>query len=377
MAIGRGSWMACCVGLVVLAVAITGGALKVEAEASTERASYELVEFPLSPPPPNAEAIVRDASAEAGVSAATVFGPDDRVRVTDTRQTPFRTIAHLALFEYGNQLSGHCSGVMLAPDVVLTAAHCVYESGHYMDSVLVIPGENWPDWPYGTGFAVKMAVPVGWAQGPGQLPATAPLPPTAYDWAILVLNLRDWGDNALAPYPVVAHASDSYFARDDIFLASAGFPGDKPSGTMWTEVSENLYVDGDALYTDLDIMPGQSGSPIFAVDSEHAFIFSVVSAGNDYFNRSVRFTPPVLLALEQYARNLGSRLVTYVVPHGAPAPTATARPSATPTPTATPTRSATPKAPTSSPTATASATSTPHAGNPRPYRLITQLLSRD
>jgi V8-like Glu-specific endopeptidase len=338
---------------------------------------YTLVEFDLKPPPADAEAMLRaEREAEAAtVGAATVFPPDERIQVTDTTRIPFRTVADLGLFEPGGRLSGRCSGVMLGPDVVLTAAHCVYWSGRYIDSVLVVPGESWPSWPYGTGFAVKMAVPNGWASGPGQDPPDALMPPTRFDWAILVLSLRDWNDNTLAPYPVVAHAPDAYFGRPDLTLFTAGYPGDKPVGTMWAAISSELAVDDDFLYTRADIAPGQSGSPIFAVTGDHAFIFSVVSGGNSYANRSVRFTPRVLMALEDYARNLGSRLTTYIIPGDGPTPTPTRTLSPTPTrtPTPTPTRAASPT-PSVPPTAATPPGGTP---NPRPFRLTTQQVSRD
>ena len=349
------------------AMVLSSGAGRAEADASP----YELVEFELQPPPENAEELIRAAMAESGdAGAATVFPPDDRIRVYDTTQPIFRTVAHLAIFDRNSRLVSQCSGTLVAVNVVLTAAHCIYWSGSYAGSVLVIPAENWPSWPYGTGFSIKFAVPTGWAQGVGKEDPDLPHPPSKFDWGIVVLNSYDWSDVVMRPYPIIAHAPDSFFQNPQVGLVTAGYPGDKPVGTMWwTAVGRDEFeLDADFLYTTADIYSGQSGSPIWAVSPNSAFILSVVSGGNQYFNRSVRFTPPVLTALESYARDLGASLTTYIIPGDSPAPT----------PTWTPTRAASPTyTPTATPTRAATPSPTPPPGPPRPAPIRIPQLARD
>lgn len=241
-----------------------------------------------------------------GVGAATVFGDDDRLPVLDTTQPGWRTIVLLLIYNQYGELDGACSGSMLNYNVVLTAAHCLYSSGNYVGSVLVAPGASPYSAPFGVASAVRMAVAKGWAEGNGLLSGIGPVPPSPYDFGLVFLDDAPFG-NQIAPYLTVANVPDSYFARADVEIATAGYPGDKVTGSMWTASSFEYAFDGDYLYTALDIYEGQSGSPIYTLTTTDGggYVFSVVSGGNARYNRSVRFTEPVIQALNRYCESEG------------------------------------------------------------------------
>ncbi|GIW18993.1 hypothetical protein [Tepidiforma sp.] len=360
----------------VAALAVAGPS---ESGAAADR-GYDLIEH-TSPPmnPAETQALADQFFAElaTGSAARGVFPPDERYPMANANLPLIRTIALVGIY-VGNQYVGHCTGFMVNPIVLMTAAHCLYENGRFYDRVVIVPGYNGESYgPFGVAASAKMVVPRGWAEGRG---ARVPNPniPDEFDWGIAVVDNPPWG-RALEPYPYLADAPDSFFTSGAVELFTAGYPGDKPVGMWWT-TSREFIVTPTMLYTKMDMWHGQSGSPIYAISGDLGFIFSVVSAGNDDWNFSVRFTRAMLSALETYCRPFGCILLTFTVPEGVglpgtPTPTRTATPSPTPTPTRTVPPTFTPT-PTATPTRTATVPPTP-TPRPSPVPIRIPLLARD
>src|SRR5512139_925782 len=93
---------------------------------------------------PRDQSVAVDAMAswDAQASAQTVFAPDERIPVVDTAAAPWRSVVHLVIFDAYGHVDSDCTGSMVNYNVVLTAAHCVAEGGVYVDSVMVIPGDD-------------------------------------------------------------------------------------------------------------------------------------------------------------------------------------------------------------------------------------------
>src|SRR6185312_2608412 len=98
----------------------------------------------LSPVANPAAAIANWRASQSGVNAATVFPPDDRTEVVDTTAVGWRTITQVVSFDAAANPLGECSGTMIGDDVVLTAAHCVYNGGQHVDSIVASPGSTIP-----------------------------------------------------------------------------------------------------------------------------------------------------------------------------------------------------------------------------------------
>jgi protease YdgD len=104
-------------------------------------------------------------------------GPDDPRRPVDPTALPWRALARVQ-----TELGGRCTGAMVAPDRVLTAAHCLVarRSMNFVQpgSVHVLLG-------YHLGQAVAVARVKAYARGPSYAPPGGPI---GADWAVLTLE---------------------------------------------------------------------------------------------------------------------------------------------------------------------------------------------
>ncbi|MDI3340743.1 MAG: trypsin-like peptidase domain-containing protein [Sphaerobacter sp.] len=220
---------------------------------------------PAYPDEPLGEVYVPDAASRDRLRAGhfnepvgyqTVFPPDERVRISPTVGFPTSAVVFLGLYDRFDNFIGFCSGNFIGPDVVLTAAHCLWDTdvGGWIANVRVVPGRDGVVEPYGWDLGESFWVPTGWIQSA----ATA----DELDWGLVKL-----------PSPALGYATGWFqlgvlttqSLLDPSFQpTTVGYPGDKPLGTMWATVKPAfLAVDHSTLYHDLDMYPGQSGSAVF------------------------------------------------------------------------------------------------------------------
>jgi V8-like Glu-specific endopeptidase len=239
---------------------------------------------------------------------ATVFGIDDRVQVTETRRPGFRSLTLLV----GSTSSGEdysCSGAFLDFNVILTAAHCLWVNGSWANNIRVIPAANGASAPFGGAYASSLSIPTGYPRFVGSTPGEISADAIAFDFGLVFLKDSPFG-MSLAPYLPLVTLADDYFVQSDLSIGTAGYPADKPHGTMWYARTSLATMDSRLLYTLLDEAPGQSGSPIFTVDKrtgEPGDLISIVTEATAPNNRSVRITDAVIAILQQYCASLGCR----------------------------------------------------------------------
>ena len=232
-----------------------------------------------------------EVAAAGGASAATVFTPDGRELVTDTTAVPYRLGAVLVFYDQANVAFYECSGIVLNYNVVLTAAHCLYHDFGYVTAADVGPGANAAGRPFGVATARRVVVPRGYATNRA----------AEYDFGLVMFDGAPFAD-ALAPYPAIVTAPDSFFDQPGTVLSSFGYPGDKPALTMWKGTGPLQNYDANALITTLDAYPGQSGSPIFATNAaaNGPQFVGLLTAEADTYNRALRFTERNVSALKGF-----------------------------------------------------------------------------
>jgi len=197
------------------------------------------------------------------VRAQTVLGQDERTRIGDTTAYPFSAIAFVELLDAGGKAFGSCTGTFIGPDAVLTAGHCLWNSGSgrwQAEGYRIVPGKNGDSEPFGSALAANWWVPDGYA-------ATGLV---EWDWGVLVL--ADDAPGNAAGWMQIAILRDSTLRAADFNPAIAGYPADKERGTMWGH-SRAMFelVEAFRLFYEIDTASGQSGAAIWSLgDGQHA-----------------------------------------------------------------------------------------------------------
>jgi V8-like Glu-specific endopeptidase len=193
--------------------------------------------------------IVQAAMSEA------IIGTDERTRVTNTQDYPFRCICSLLITaNNGSQYIG--TGWLVAPRLLLTAGHCVYmhDEGGWAAQIEVIPGRDATTYPFGSVIATDMRSVTGWTVDSDR----------DFDYgAILLPEDRRLGDElGWFGYSV---RFDNYLQGLDVNLS--GYPGDGGpdgiDGTQWQDHRQIQDVHERQITYVIDTYGGQSGAPVW------------------------------------------------------------------------------------------------------------------
>lgn len=252
------------------------------------------------------------ASAERDYA---LVGPiDNRVQEIETRRFPFNTICHLGR-DFGFGLRWGCSGTLFAPRRVLTAAHCLYslKLGRAPNQIAVAPGRSDRDqMPYGRRFALAAYVPLRFIQ------ARSRAERRANDYGLVILHHRFPPLNRFLPLHAADNAELHRLQERKISLTIAGYPADRPVGTLWRHSETLRGFSAKRLFYTVDTCPGDSGSPVWAREGDRWALLAVhttgildelgrshgcargtVMAPPGSLNSGVRLTPRILANLGQ------------------------------------------------------------------------------
>lgn len=191
--------------------------------------------------------LVESVTRPLGVSYLQIYGDnglDDRVRVTDTTYEPWRRVGFV-------EPSG-CTGTMIGPRHVLTSAHCVYDiqANQFDLGIKFIPALMGEQRPFGWTSASHVLVKSCFlASGLREC-----------DFAVIVLK-EAIGTNT-GWFGIGLDCSSK-----SVNLETAGYPADKPKGTMWREScgASRVACDEDPglVQHNCDMTDGMSGAPLW------------------------------------------------------------------------------------------------------------------
>lgn len=235
-----------------------------------------------------AEALGEASWLEFAFPQSTV-GKDDRVPIVDTTQLPWRCICHLVV-EGMHRKQVLATGWLAGPHTVLTAGHNLvsHKFGREASRITVVPGRQGDTAPFDFFRSSRFDVHPRWRDSGDE----------SFDLGVV------WLDAAVGEHVGwFGFGSRPDAQLQDLIVNTAGYPADKRIGTQWFNAGRISAIESRVLEYGLDTEAGQSGSPIFAVDTSDARVVLAVHAyGGDEINRGIRITDDVFEVFRGWVR---------------------------------------------------------------------------
>lgn len=214
-----------------------------------------------------------------GISPCAIIGTsDDRTLITNTEAYPYSAIGYLKGIDANNTDVYYVgTAFMVAPNVALTAAHCLYnDNGVRLRRLEFSPAKNGSENPFGTTSTIVVGatatVPSDYLTNPN----------AGNDWAVIkfMTNIGDecdWlnlqtsgysvgptGDNFyVSGYPLHDSSNPKYIPFRTAFLDA------HREGFQFRASDKISSVKTRYIVHKIDALPGQSGSPVYYYDQNN------------------------------------------------------------------------------------------------------------
>ncbi len=221
-----------------------------------------------------------------------------RALVRDTSIEPFKYICKIEMDD-----GSHCTGTLIAPNKVITSAHCLYDrnTSTYSKGIRVVPGKNGDGSskrtePFGFSTAIRIDVPDDYKTALDYKSATP------FDYG--VITLKEPIGKRIGYWRRLAYKPDDLLLKHKV--NTAGYAGDIDGNKQVSAYDQNVAVYPQTIEFKLDICGGQSGSPLWVRWRQFRAIVGIVKrvGGTDTKgNVAVRMSPSVLQNIQQWLKN--------------------------------------------------------------------------
>jgi glutamyl endopeptidase len=216
--------------------------------------------------------------AASGMVAQEAVEHDDLMQITDTTRVPWRSICQL-LIARQNGGKAYGTGWFAGPALLVTAGHCIidHQVGGWASSITVVPASNgsYPP-PFNMWPAAGVEAHPSWANDADP----------RFDYGFISLadssvgQQLGWFGFSVLPDDKVAN----------LMVNIAGYPADKPAGTMWFNAGRVVGADSAYLEYMLETEAGESGGPVFWYDGDQRVVVATHAYHTGSGNKGLRVT---------------------------------------------------------------------------------------
>jgi glutamyl endopeptidase len=195
-------------------------------------------------------------TARPGLSTESILGADERTRILETQDAPWRMICALAIEGPWGDFIG--TGWLAGPRTIITAGHCVYETkqmGGWAKKIVVSPGRNGNELPFKSVTSSKFSTTNLW---------TSKQDP---DFDMAAIHLAEPLGDKLGWFQIGSFTDDQLLGY---MVNVSGYPGDRGDGKeQWWAKNRIREVTPRRVFYDVDTMGGQSGAPAFIYEADN------------------------------------------------------------------------------------------------------------